>query len=142
MSLATLPENQIYDAFYALFENNGLDPNADYGVGAFLWGATYNVFLGPAIPLNTEAAAGGRIPDPFHGTHEMSWYGLSPVYALHLVVDTDRGAEAHFDQFNGILVFPLHEIFDYLPSFLINTRSQIPQNTSSWTCSVYGGCQQ
>jgi len=141
-SVAALPRNQIYDAFWALLENNGLDPDTPYTVKAFLNGFTYNVRL-EGVALNTAAAAAGRIPDPYHGVHPgSSWYSLSPIDALHLVDDSEEGAEAHFDLFNGVLLFPLHELFDYLPSLFINPASQIPQNTMTWTCSGIGGCFQ
>ncbi len=138
-SLAVQPENQVYEAFYALLENIGLDPNTEYAVNAFQNGPTWNVqLLGTA--LNTAKAAQGGIPDPSHIVHAgNSWYGLSPIDALHLV-DDPMGAQAHFDLFNGVLMFPLHELFDYLPSFFINPKSQIPQNTSTWHCSGNGGC--
>jgi RHS repeat-associated protein len=138
-SLAVQPENQVYEAFYALLENIGLDPNTEYAVNAFQNGLTWNVQLRDT-PLNTANAAQGRIPDPSYIVHPgNSWYGLSPIDALHLV-DDPMGAQAHFDLFNGVLMFPLHELFDYLPSFFINPKSQIPQNTSTWHCSGYGGC--
>jgi len=140
-SVALLPQNQIYDAFWALLENNHLDPNTSYTVDVFLNGPTYNVRL-RGIPLNTGAASQGRIPDPSHLVHSgKSWYGLSPIDTLHLVEDP-LGAEAHFDLFNAIFLFPLHGLFDYLPSLFINPKSQIPRNTSTWTCSGSGGCHQ
>ncbi|HEV2418367.1 MAG TPA: RHS repeat-associated core domain-containing protein [Terriglobia bacterium] len=140
-SLPLLPQNQIYDAFWALLENNGLDQSQQFGVFAYQQGPTWNVQL-LGYPLNTSNAAQGRIPDPYHGVHAgNSWYGLSPVNTLHLV-DDPKGAEVHFDLFNGVLMFPLHETFDYFPSLFINPKSQVPQPTVNWYCSGSGGCHQ
>ena len=139
-SAAALPQNQIYDAFWALLENNGLNPNTEFPVYAYQNGLTWNVRL-PGIALNTDSAAQGRIPDPYHRIHDRSWYGLSPIDALHLAVSR-QGAEAHFDWFNGVELFPLHEVFDYLPSLFINPKSQVPQPTVNWYCSGSRGCHQ
>ncbi|MGH9433863.1 MAG: RHS repeat-associated core domain-containing protein, partial [Terriglobia bacterium] len=140
-AVAALPQNEIYDAFWALLENNGLNPNTEFGVFGYQQGPTWNVQL-LGYPLNTANAAQGRIPDPYHGVHAgNSWYGLSPVNTLHLV-DDPKGAEAHFDLFNGVLLFPLHELFDYLPSLFINPKSQVPQPSVNWYCSGNGGCHQ
>ena len=140
-SLAAQPENQVYDAFWALLENNRLNPNTEFSIFAYQNGLTWNVRLLDQS-LNTGNAAQGRIPDPYHGVHKgNSWYGLSPIDALHLV-DAGKDSEAHFDWFNGVELFPLHELFDYLPSLFINPKSQVPQPTANWHCSGNGGCYQ
>lgn len=52
-----------------------------------------------------------------------------------------RGSvESHQDLFNGVLAFPLHFLFDYVPSLFISPKPGVPGPT--YTCGLGLGCGQ
>jgi RHS repeat-associated protein len=137
---ASLPENMVYQAFWALAENKGLDPNQEYDVSVYWWGLLPNVYRA-GIPLNTAA---GRTSDPVHVTHTgPSYIGPGLLDTSHCA-DEAWGGTCHNDTFSPIWLFPLHELFDYLPSFFVNGQNPKgqPRGVTAWTCSVVRGCYQ
>jgi RHS repeat-associated protein len=142
-SVAALPQNQIYDGFWDLLENQGGDPSQEYKVRVYWWGLSPNV--GGMGPLNPPG--GGWVRDPVSVTHPGgSFIELwPPVDSPHCAANDpylNGTGSCHNDNFNDLWLLPLHELFEYLPSLFINPNSQIPQNTSTWYCSVVGGCHQ
>jgi len=146
LSLAILPQNQIDEAFGDLLENEGLNPNTNYQVEVVWWGLIPNVSINR--PLNKANAASGAVGDIYKGTHPKGSYVKlwPPVDSAHLVAQQwGLYGWAHNDSFNGILLFPLHFLFDFLPSFFINRQNPkavAPNNPTFSNCSGYGGCSQ
>jgi RHS repeat-associated protein len=76
-------------------------------------------------------------PDPLGNHPRPSYYTWDLVDAGHYYQERG-GVGAHIDSFNGVLAFPLHLIFDVVPSIFVNPGSGTAGGT--YTCSVIGGC--
>ena len=132
----SLPINQIYAAYQLACQHSATRCGNNDPVSVRLQGLTYNVLLNGSVI--DPSSVGIRDPVNFvHGAP--SWYDFSPIDAGHYAA-TQSGVDAHFDAFNGVLLFPLHEIFDYLPSLFINPKPGVSFGT--YTCSVGVGCHQ
>jgi hypothetical protein len=67
--------------------------------------------------LWVDEQRGQVVEDPVDFVHDApSWYDFSPIDAGHYAA-TQFGIDAHFDAFNGVLLFPLHEGTGILPVF-------------------------
>jgi hypothetical protein len=137
--LATFPQNQVYSVLYNSLEN--WDPNQGYKVDVYWWGLLPNVLI-PGIPLSATKPAQHGLRDPYKGTHPKgSYFSLSPLDTAHCGIGDTGETECHSDLFHAIFLFPFHLAFDYLPSLFINPKSQVPQ-TTTWYCTLNGGCSQ
>ncbi|MGH9432926.1 MAG: hypothetical protein ACRD3T_15430, partial [Terriglobia bacterium] len=143
-AVAALPQNEIYDAFWALLENQGWDPSQTYQVQVYRWGLLANVATGLG-PQNAANATPGSISDPYKGTHPGgSFISLWPPVNTPHCASGALGATCHNDAFSAIWFLPFHEVFDYLPSLFINPQNPnaSPNGVVPWTCSIAGGCQR
>lgn len=143
-SEAVLPQNQIYDAFWNLLENQGWDPNQEYKVQVYWWGLLPNFATGLG-PRNTAKATPGAVSDPYKGTHPGgSFISLWPPVGTPHCASGPLGATGHNDTFSPIWLLPFHELFDFLPSLFINRQNPNanPKGVVPWTCSGTGGCHQ
>jgi hypothetical protein len=131
----SLPINQIYAAYQLACQHSATPCGSNDPVSVRLQGTTYNVLLGHSLDPNSNAL---DIRDPVNFVHDApSWYDWSPIDAGHWAA-TPLGVDAHYDAFNGVLLFPLHEIFDYLPSLFVNPKPGVSLGT--YTCSTGVGC--
>jgi hypothetical protein len=77
-TVGSYPQNQIYDAFWALLENQGWDTHQQYQVNVYWWGLQPNVYQA-GTALNAARAAKSGISDPYKGTHPGGSY-ISPKF--------------------------------------------------------------
>jgi len=136
---AGLPENKRYAAYWLDCQHSATPCVGGEKLLSRTEGVTTNYRIqGFALDPNSM---GGMIRDPSFFSNMVhggpSWYTRGILDAGH-VATYQSDVESHFDLFNGVLAFPLHFLFDYLPSLFINTHPGVTVPT--YTCSPIGGC--
>jgi len=128
-SLAAQPESQIYAAFLLACEHSTTGCIGQTVTVVFR-GGTYSVTVKGSI---TGVGFPSTLPDPLVIEHpHWSYYTWSPINVGH-IAPLGVGVQGHYDAFNPWFLFPLH-LVEWGMGKLIGTQ------TSTWTCSVQGGC--